>query len=246
MANKRRLKKKATPLQQQYQKERKRLQQAARRAQQRGYEFPTNPVPELPKRVTKKALERIKATKPNDLYKKAIWTDTSTGEILKGETARQLEKQAVAYKSAQTRKQNKAERQAIDQKLFAPPVPKQPKQPEQPKQQQTKIPANLPSFTTIVVSNFRAELTNFPQEVQNIFFNWIDNLSSKIGIDGVAEVLQEAKAEGLIQYSQFASSGEGAQATIQGLTQIANQLFPLDTQTIADELEFDEDWELPQ
>lgn len=235
-------KKKLTNLQQQYQKERRRLQQFVRRANKRGYEFPDDVVPDMPKRVTRKRLEQIKNTKPDVLYNKAIWVDHNTGEVLDGSHAVKLERQAKAYKASKTRKQNKAERQEVDQILFSPPESLQPKSQKQEKKKTT----NLPSFTTIIVSNFRAELTNFPQEVQDIFFKWIDNVSSNIGIDGLAEVLQEAKSLGLIQYSQFASSGEGAQATIHELTQIANQLYPLETQEITDALEYDEDWELPE
>ena len=46
--------KKQTENQKAYQKERRRLLQAVRRAEKQGYIFPEDIVPELPKRVTKK------------------------------------------------------------------------------------------------------------------------------------------------------------------------------------------------
>ena len=48
--------KKKTENQKAYQKERRRLLQAVRRAEKQGYIFPEDIVPELPKRVTKKQL----------------------------------------------------------------------------------------------------------------------------------------------------------------------------------------------
>ena len=62
---------KQTENQKAYQKERRRLLQAVRRAEKQGYIFPEDIVPELPKRVTKKRLEKIQKTKPKQLYKKA-------------------------------------------------------------------------------------------------------------------------------------------------------------------------------
>ena len=74
--------KRKTELQKLYQKQRRRLQQAVRRGIKQGYIFNEDVIPSLPKRVTKKALKKIENTKPEDLYKKAIWLDTETGEII--------------------------------------------------------------------------------------------------------------------------------------------------------------------
>ena len=62
---------KKTENQKAYQKERRRLLQAVNRAKKQGYIFPENIIPSIPKRVTKKSLERIQLLKPKDLYKKA-------------------------------------------------------------------------------------------------------------------------------------------------------------------------------
>lgn len=81
-----------------YRKERKRVQQFIRRAEKRGYLFPEGIIPEIPKRVTKQSLERIRAMKPKELYKTAEFVDFETGEILSGTEARTLERSRAAKK----------------------------------------------------------------------------------------------------------------------------------------------------
>ena len=74
--------------QKEYQKERRRLLQAVRRGEQKGFIFPEDVVPPLPSRVTKKKLQQIKETKPSDLYKVASWLDRETGELLSSNEAK--------------------------------------------------------------------------------------------------------------------------------------------------------------
>ena len=95
--------KKLTENQKAYQKERKRLLQAVRRAEKQGYIFPEDIVPELPKRVTKKQLEKIQKTKPKSLYKKAEFVYQDTGEIVPAEQV----KQEAIRKAKETRKRKK-------------------------------------------------------------------------------------------------------------------------------------------
>lgn len=74
--------------QKEYQKERRRLLQAVRRGEQKGFIFPEDIVPPLPSHVTKKQLQQIKETKPSDLYKVARWLDRETGELVSSNEAK--------------------------------------------------------------------------------------------------------------------------------------------------------------
>lgn len=95
--------KKLTENQKAYQKERRRLLQAVRRAEKQGYIFPEDIVPELPKRVTNKQLEKIQKTKPKKLYEKAEFVYQETGEIV---PAKQRKQEAIR-KAKETRKRKK-------------------------------------------------------------------------------------------------------------------------------------------
>lgn len=108
--------KKKTENQKAYQKERRRLLQAIRRAEKQGYIFPEDIVPELPKRVTKKRLEQIQKIKPKQLYKKAEFVYQETGEIVPAEKRKQEVKQQAIIKAKETRKRKK--------KISVPSVPK--------------------------------------------------------------------------------------------------------------------------
>ena len=96
--------KKRTEAQKAYQKERRRLLQAIRRGEKQGYIFPEDIVPDLPKRVTKTALKRIKNTKPKDLYKTAEYLYQDTGEVIPAEQRKQEVKREAIRKAKETRK----------------------------------------------------------------------------------------------------------------------------------------------
>lgn len=106
---------KKTENQKAYQKERRRLLQAVRRAEKQGYIFPEDIVPELPKRVTKKQLEKMQKTKPKELYKKAEFVYQETGEVVPAEQRRKEVKQEAIIKAKETRKRKK--------KISTPSVP---------------------------------------------------------------------------------------------------------------------------
>ena len=99
--------KKKTENQKAYQKERRRLLQAVSRAEKQGYIFPEDIVPDVPKRVTKKRLEKIQKTKPKQLYKKAKFVYQETGEVVPAEQRKQEVKQEAIRKAKETRKRKK-------------------------------------------------------------------------------------------------------------------------------------------
>ena len=101
------VRKKKTENQKAFQKERRRLLQAVRRAEKQGYIFPEDIVPNVPKRVSKKSLEKIQATKPSDLYKVGQYVYKETGEIVPAEQRKQEVKQQGIAK-AKANRQRKA------------------------------------------------------------------------------------------------------------------------------------------
>ena len=92
-------KRKLSPLQQEYRKQRRRVQEFVRRAKKRGYQFIENIVPNIPKKITKASVERLKKLTPKKLYEKAEYVDIETGEI-KTPKQRQLEVRKEAKKKA--------------------------------------------------------------------------------------------------------------------------------------------------
>lgn len=85
---------KKAKIEKEYQKERKRLNQLARRLEKRGYIVDRSKIiPEKPKRLTEKSVERLRKIKPENVYKKIQFVDPDTGEIVPGSKGREIEKQ---------------------------------------------------------------------------------------------------------------------------------------------------------
>lgn len=97
-------KKKPTQLQLDYKKQVKRLKQAVKRAEKRGYITPDNIIPEQPKRITRKSVERLKKITTKDIYAKSEKLDFETGELIPGTEARKQERSEAAKKASKTRK----------------------------------------------------------------------------------------------------------------------------------------------
>ena len=85
--------------------ERRRIQQFVRRTTKRGYSFPSNAVPNIPKTVTEKTLERFKAITPETLYKKAIYVSPE-GTRIKGTERKKQELSEASKKGAETKRRN--------------------------------------------------------------------------------------------------------------------------------------------
>lgn len=111
--------KKLTQLQLDYKKQVKRLKQAVRRAEKRGYIVPENVIPKQPKRITKKTVERLKKITTKEIYSKSEKLDFETGELIPGEVARKQERSDAAKKAAKTKK-NKTNKPAENTNTYYP------------------------------------------------------------------------------------------------------------------------------
>lgn len=99
--------KKYTQNQANFAKERKRIQRFIRRAEKRGYTFEENLIPDMPSRVTAKQLERIKALKPEELYKHATYKVPNSNVSVTGTEGRALERSVASLKAAETVRRRK-------------------------------------------------------------------------------------------------------------------------------------------
>ena len=214
-------KRKKTPNQKEYAKQIKRIKQTISRAEKRGYIFEDNIIPKKPKRITKQAIKKLRDIKPNDLYKKARAVDYETGEILTGLEARKLERKASAKKAAETRKkQRKPETQ-----------PKEP---------------YYPTFTDIVISNYRAHIRRFNEHASSLLENWLNKIISTNGADDTAKMLNDGAEAGYIVTYQIVYKQE---ALLQYMSAMLNYLPEAGTmfkEEMMDAIEIMEDWESPE
>lgn len=72
---------------QEYMKERKRIQQAISQQKKSGYIVPENLLPDIPKRITKASINRLKKITPKTIRSKSELIDFTTGEIITKESS---------------------------------------------------------------------------------------------------------------------------------------------------------------
>ena len=220
-------KKKPTQLQLDYSKQVKRLKQAIRRAEKRGYIVPDDIIPEQPKRITRKSVERLKKITTKDIYAKSEKLDLETGELISGEAARKQERSEAAKKSAKTRKEKRYNAEKGESEYYEP-------------QYET-----FPSAADIVINNFRADLARFPEVAQPLVNQWLNSLLNDYSKEDVAEMLENSAAQGLgIDYS----IAYREDLLLDRLSEMLDLLPDASTgnkMDIMEALEYEEDWELP-
>ena len=143
-----------------------RIKNFIRRATKRGYEFSDNVIPTMPKRVTKKSIEKIKNIKPKDLYSKASYLDKSTGEIVSGSIGRKIERNLSTQKAKETRKNNNNKRHSNNNK-------------------------NYITYETVIMRNFYEYIKSFTSnKIRDSLYGMIKTLEYEQGRTEVAKALQ--------------------------------------------------------
>lgn len=219
-------KRKLTPIQQQYRKERRRIQNAMNRLEKQGYVLPEDLLPSIPKKVTQASINRLKKITSEAIYKKSKKLDFETGEITPGIVARD--------KARSQRAKEAARRRAFKQEYVSPQVYTEPPQ-----------YTTFPSGADIIINNFRSDVIGrFPESAGPILNRWIDGLLAQQDKEDVANMLETAAANGVVIDYKVAYNTEALMGAI------ADFMDYLDTtsgfkQDLMDTLEFEEDWEFP-
>lgn len=196
-------KKKPTLNQQLYQKELRRLKQFIRRTKKRGFHYADDVIPEKPKRITKKSIERLQKLTAQELYKKATYKDPTTGAELTGTEGRQVERQRAAIKGAKTKSKSKGK-----SKRKIPEIPDV---------------GDLPKATYEIIENVREEIrkwtpssgwTDFFTEAKrrdkNILENMLEGAIRQEGADVIAARLEAHAYEvlSIVQEILYGSGGK--------------------------------------
>lgn len=219
-------KRKLTPIQQQYRKERRRIQNAMNRLEKQGYVLPEDLLPSMPKKVTQASINRLKKITSEAIYKKSKKLDFETGEITPGIVARD--------KARSQRAKEAARRRSFKQEYVSPQVYTEPPQ-----------YTTFPSGADIIISNFRSDVIGrFPESAGPILNRWLDGLLAQQDKEDVANMLETAAANGVVIDYKVAYNTEALMGAI------ADFMDYLETtsgfkQDLMDTLEFEEDWEFP-
>lgn len=161
-------------LKKEYMKQRKRIQSYLSRYRKLGLEF-DNILPKIPKKITEGSIRRLQKITPQKIQEKAIFIDTETGEVIEGKGAKkyakEFNKQHQEYYPSET---------DIVLNNFADNV------------------SHFEPMSMYSISNFKTMVARFPNSAEPIITPWINNLISEYGADNVAQMLQDAMADGLM------------------------------------------------
>ena len=107
-----------------YAKERNRIKSFLRRASKRGYQFPEDILPSIPKRKTEASIRKLKKLTKDVLYEKAIYGGSASyGEVVTAKEGLKLEREARAKRASETRKANKEAEQRFWTSIDGTKVP---------------------------------------------------------------------------------------------------------------------------
>lgn len=222
-------KRKLTPIQQQYRKERRRIQSAMKRLEKQGYVIPEDLLPSIPKKITQASINRLKKITSESIYKKSKKLDFETGEITPGIVARDKARSQRAKEAARSR--------AFKQEYVSPKVYTEPPQ-----------YTTFPSGADIIINNFRTDVIGrFPESAGPILNRWLDGLLAQQNKENVANMLETAAENGVVIDYKVAYSTE---ALMGAIADFMDYLEYTETksdfkQDLIDMLEFEEDWEFP-
>ena len=176
-----------TPLQAEYIKQEKRIKSFVRRATKRGFIFPENVIPKRPKRITQKAVERLREMTAPSLYKEAQYVESSTGEVVSGYQGRKSERRRAARKGRRKGKTYKGTRYEMYD------------MPEEPTEPKPYLTTEDPDFySDAVILNFKAILSHFNAKGAYMLDRWIDHLIANFGKHEVAVMLEAGAQMGII------------------------------------------------
>lgn len=220
--------KQLSDVQKAYRKERQRIQRQIRRMERRAYDVPEL-LPEIPKRITKASVNRLKKITTEYLYSKSRYIDVETGEILTGKEGRKQERKESAQRSAQTRR----ERKESEQRAQARPQP-------------TPV-TDYVDFTTQVFTVFQMEMTQIygrNEKLFNYITEWFDKSLARYGAEDFAEALEQSKSEGMWPGWEGVSDTEILVGKLTGILELIGGSAG-GREEIIESLEGAEDWDIP-
>lgn len=220
--------KQLSDVQKAYRKERQRIQRQIRRMERRAYDVPEL-LPEIPKRITKASVNKLKKITTEYLYSKSRYIDVDTGEILTGKEGRKQERKESARRSAQTRR----ERKESEQRAQARP--------------QTTPVTDYVDFTSQVFTVFQMEMTQIygrNEKLFNYITTWFDKSLARYGAEDFAEALEQSKADGMWPGWEGVSDTEILVGKLTGILELIGGSAG-GREEIIESLEGVEDWDIP-
>lgn len=207
---------KLTPTQQEYRKERQRIQRQINRMTKRGYDVP-DLLPKIPKNITQASVRRLKKITTEKLYKESRFIDFETGEILTSKEGQTLER---------------SRRRKPKPKVQAPQTPVASPEPD------------YVMFDKQILTVFAMEMVEIfgrNEKLINYISRWYNMSIAKYGEEEMAEALEKAKSEGMFPGWDAVSDSEILVGKLEEITNLM-AINSESREELFEELEQMEDW----
>lgn len=221
---------KQTPAEKAYNRERRRIQRQITRMSQRGYDVPENILPPRPKRITEASVRRLQKITTPKLYERSRYIDLETGELLTGTEGRRLERQATARRAAETRRQR---REAVRAPRRETPKPQLPV-------------VEYVQFDEQILTVFQMEMTEIygrNEKLFNYISRWFQLARQRYGDEDLADALERSKANGEWPGWEGVSDSEILVGKLTGILEMIGGTSG-GRQEILEALEEGEDWSM--
>lgn len=218
---------KQTPAEKAYNRERRRIQRQITRMSQRGYVVPENILPPRPKRITAASVRRLQKITTPRLYERSHFIVVETGEIITGAEGRRLERQASARRAAETRR-------------AAREVKREYREPEPP----SVYEVEYVQFDEQILTVFQMEMTEIygrNEKLFNYISRWFQIARQRYGDEDFADALERAKANGEWPGWEGVSDSEILVGKLTGILEMVGGTSG-GRQEILEALEEGEDW----
>lgn len=216
--------KKQSPIEREYARNRKRIQSAIRRLENRGYLVPSNILPERPKRITPASVRRLENITIEKLYKKSEYVVQETGEILPGSKGKKVENQLrTEYRSNVAKENAKKRKQPVETTDYV-------------------------NFDEQILQQFQYDMFEVfqrnPRFMQYIV-SWYERALRTYGPADLAEALEKAKASGQWPGWQAVSDEELLTGSLNTILELIGGSKGV-REELMESLEIMEDWNEPE
>ena len=179
-------------VEQEYNKQLKRVKSFVRRAEKKGFIFSENVIPSKPKRITQASVRKLEKLTPTKLYQKAEYVSELTyGEVVSGKKGLQINKEYQKEQRKTKKKQANIPLEPPTQEStntagFTPP---------------TYVSYDTSFFSRVVISHYREHLAHFNEMCREILTDWLDRMIAQNGELATAIMLEDgAKAGYIVTY----------------------------------------------
>ena len=220
---------KQTPAEKAYNRERRRIQRQINRLSKRGYDVPENLLPPRPKRITEASVRRLQKITTPKIYERSRFIDFESGEILSGTEGRKLERQAAARRAAETRRIRRESQRKV----------------RPPETLQAQLPiVEYVQFDEQILTVFQMEMTEIygrNEKLFNYISRWFKLARQRYGDEDLAEALEKSKANGEWPGWEGVSDSEILVGKLTGILEMVGGTSG-GRQEILEALEEGEDW----